>query len=266
MSYFQTIEFSDARYEKDGLHHITVYSKNLQRRGSIIVFTPQGINISPDRLPLVTLLHGVYGDAWSWAFKAGAHILAQQLIDEKIIKPMILAMPSDGLWGDGSGYTQHSGFNFEKWIVDDVKQAIGELLDLESYQATRFIAGLSMGGYGALRLGIKYGEQFKGISAMSSMTSWQDFGKFSELNYRDIQPSHQEDAIIDLASLYRDTIPALRFDCGIDDLLIEGNRHLHKSLESAEINHLYEEYPGGHEWSYWREHLGDTLRFFNSLI
>jgi len=266
MSYFQTIEFSNPQFERDGLRHITVYSENLKGRGNILVFVPQNTDLSVESMPLITLLHGVYGGAWSWAYSAGAHILTQQLIDEEVIQPMILAMPSDGLWGDGSGYAQHSGFDFERWIVEDVPLAIGELLNIKSYEPERFISGLSMGGYGAMRLGIKFGEHFAGISAMSSITSWRDFSKFSGLNYTKIQPIEKEDAIIDVATTFREKIPALRFDCGQSDLLIDENRLLHKSLEAAKINHLYQEYSGGHEWSYWREHLGDTLLFFDTLI
>ena len=61
-------------------------------------------------------------------------------------------------------------------------------------------------------------------------------------------------------------LPPLRFDCGTEDILIEPNRHLHQALERAGISHVYQEFPGGHSWEYWREHLADSLRFFGRLL
>ena len=53
-----------------------------------------------------------------------------------------------------------------------------------------------------------------------------------------------------------------RFDCGIEDPLIEHNRTLHTALTSHQIPHLYEEYKGGHTWGYWEEHIEQTLLLF----
>ena len=70
------------------------------------LFIPPGID-GKDNVPLVMLLHGVYGSHWAWSRKGGAHHTAARLIEQGQIPPMVLAMPSDGLWGDGSGYIQH---------------------------------------------------------------------------------------------------------------------------------------------------------------
>ena len=77
-------------------------------------------------LPLVILLHGVYGSSWVWTRKGGVHISALDMIQKGIVNPMVIAMPSDGLWGDGSGYLPHNNKDFEKWIVDDVPNAVIE--------------------------------------------------------------------------------------------------------------------------------------------
>ena len=60
-------------------------------------------------------------------------------------------------------------------------------------------------------------------------------------------------------------LPPLRFDCGTDDHLLAGNRALHAALESRHVDHVYEEYAGGHDWVYWRLHVADTLRFFDTI-
>jgi S-formylglutathione hydrolase FrmB len=64
----------------------------------------------------------------------------------------------------------------------------------------------------------------------------------------------------------RANLPPFRFDCGLDDHLLAGNRRLHDSLVAAGIAHVYAEYPGGHTWEYWEAHLEDTLLFFESVL
>jgi enterochelin esterase-like enzyme len=61
-------------------------------------------------------------------------------------------------------------------------------------------------------------------------------------------------------------LPPLRFDCGTGDGLLAGNRALHAALEARGIDHVYEEFPGGHDWPYWKLHVADSLRFFAGLI
>jgi enterochelin esterase-like enzyme len=60
---------------------------------------------------------------------------------------------------------------------------------------------------------------------------------------------------------HRDRLPAIHFDCGDTDPLIEPNRALHAALDKARITHSYAEYPGGHEWPYWETHIGAALQF-----
>ena len=64
----------------------------------------------------------------------------------------------------------------------------------------------------------------------------------------------------------REALPPLRFDCGIDDPLIADNRALHAALVEHGVAHTYEEFEGGHTWSYWETHLADTLRFFTRCL
>ena len=98
-----------------------------------------------DGVPVVILLHGVYGSHWAWTMKGKAHETAQRLIDEGKIKPMILVMPSDGLFGDGSAYVPHKTENYEQWIVEDVIQVVKERIPQATDDSPIFITGLSMG-------------------------------------------------------------------------------------------------------------------------
>ncbi len=61
--------------------------------------------------------------------------------------------------------------------------------------------------------------------------------------------------------LDRQMMPALRIDCGVDDALLEHNRQFHAHLERLGIPHEYQEFPGGHDWSYWDLHIREALAF-----
>lgn len=261
---FRTIEISDARFEVNGLRWVTVKSPALQQRVDLTLFVPPQADTIRD-LPLVILLHGVYGSHWAWALKGGAHHTAWRMIDKAEIPPMALAMPSDGLWGDGSGYVPHRTQNFERWIVDEVPLAAMEAVKGLSPRSPKFISGLSMGGFGALRLAAKYPSHFQGAGGHSSMTHFDQHTQFV------IEPLASYDCPPEDRSVYetmlrnRAALPPIRFDCGTEDQLLQANRDLHAQLEAAGIPHQYAEFPGGHQWPYWQEHLSEMLKFFGSL-
>jgi enterochelin esterase-like enzyme len=265
MSVFRTIEISNPLFEWNNLRFITLKSKHLKGRGDICVYVPEG-NEQRD-LPIAILLHGVYGSSWSWALSGGAHETAQKLIDNHTIKPIVLVMPSDGLWGDGSSYTEHNGLNFEKWIVEDVIQAVKESVSQVKESKKTFIAGLSMGGFGALRIGAKYGNIFNAISGHSSITNMDQMSLFVEeelTNYR--QVNVEDESVLKTILKNKNGLPPLRFDCGKKDLLLNYNRSLAKDLLKHNIHHIYEEFDGEHEWNYWQKHLNETLLFFNKQL
>ncbi|HEY4063121.1 MAG TPA: alpha/beta hydrolase-fold protein [Puia sp.] len=266
MKPFRTIEVSDPRFESGGLRFITVKSVWLKGRGDICVYVPGGIP-EGQSLPVVVLLHGVYGSAWSWSQQGGVHLRAAGMIREGVLPPMIIAMPSDGLWGDGSGYLPHGEVDFEKWIVEDVVNAVRWAIPAARQDVGLFIGGLSMGGYGALLAGVKYHDLFDAISVHSAITSLDQMKLFVEEglgSYQQADAGKQD--VLATCLLYKGKVPSLRFDCGREDLLIDYNRVLHRGLEAAGIDHEYREYEGGHEWAYWEEHVAESLLFFARVL
>jgi putative tributyrin esterase len=245
-----------------GFEFITVKSNALKKRADITVFKPQGY---AEYAGVVILLHGVYGSHWAWSVKGNVHETAQNLVDGKIIKPMILVMPSDGLFGDGSGYLPHKTENYEAWIVEDVMQVIkGQIPEINA-QTPIFITGLSMGGFGAMRLAAKYPEKFTAFSGLSAITSFDQM-KLFVADFPDLQKKVLvKDSVIDWLTANKEKLPPFRFDCGTGDILIEYNRLLHQELKTQNILHIYEEYPGGHTWDYWSEYIKKSLIFFNQF-
>jgi S-formylglutathione hydrolase FrmB len=181
------------------------------------------------------------------------------------LAPMLIAMPSDGLWGDGSGYVPHAHADYERWIADDLPACLRELfpsLDPEQF----FLAGLSMGGFGALRLGLKYADRVAGISAHSSVTNVTNLSRFIPYPPSAFLQAGEEDVdLLHWAKKNREHLPPIRFDCGTEDSLLEDNRTLDRALTALHIPHEYQEFPGGHDWPYWTEHVRHTLTFCTHL-
>jgi len=65
---------------------------------------------------------------------------------------------------------------------------------------------------------------------------------------------------------YKQDLLPFRFDCGTEDPLIEYNRNLHQALNKHGIDHIYEEFPGGHKGSYWGNHIKRSFLFFNQYL
>ncbi|MFT3948229.1 MAG: alpha/beta hydrolase-fold protein [Agriterribacter sp.] len=266
MSRFRTIEISNPLFEQQHLRFLTVKTNSLKGRGDICVFVPPGKK-RLQHIPVCLLLHGVYGSAWSWAFNAGVHRKARRMIKNGEIAPVLIAMPSDGLWGDGSAYLPHHAMDFEKWIAVDVPEVLITSFPQVSERSPFFIAGLSMGGFGALRIGAKYHQRFNGMAGHSSITKLSQMPLFMEESLEGYsQPVKTDESVVDTLLKYRAQLPPFRFDCGSSDLLIHENRILHQQIEAHNIPHIYEEFEGGHEWVYWEKHVEDTLRFFNTLL
>lgn len=244
------VELSDPAFESGGLRHATANSRALGRRGDVTFWAPE----HDGPLPLVILLHGVYGSHWAWAHKAGAH---------RAGAPVALAMPSDGLFGLGSGYVAHSGGDFASWILDEVPWLAAQAIPGVDSDAPVALAGLSMGGFGALLLAARHPDRVHAAYGMSSITDFAQMRFFvGDISAYDVDDADR--SVLDACVAAGDALPRIGFDCGTTDPLIEPNRELHAGLDAAGIPHQYEEHPGGHEWVYWATHLHDALAFVTS--
>lgn len=262
---FLPIELSDPAYEHDNVRNLTFYSSALHGRADVSLYAPPEWK-SISRIPIVLLLHGVYGSHWAWFFSGGAHRTAQRLIAEGRIRPMLLVSPSDGLAGDGSGYLPQPDRNYEKWICEDVVGCVQELFQPATSGSPVFISGLSMGGYGALRMGAKYANRFQGISAHSAVTRIEELDDFvrEPVNTEKLAP--EETDVLYWMRRNRKDLPPIRLDCGTEDPLFDSNRALHADLDHEKIPHEFHANNGDHSWPYWQTHIADTLLFFEAVL
>jgi putative tributyrin esterase len=246
-----------------GIRLVTMHSPALRRRAEMSVWLPEGDR--DGRIPLLILLHGVYGSHWNWWALGDVTETAREMMAAGEIRPFAIVMPSDGLWGDGSGYVPHRDFDAEAWVMDDVPGCLEEILP--AIRTERFyLGGLSMGGFGALRLGMKYAGQVQGISAHSAVTNLKDLAAHVSDPIEEYCFSGDKNTEIrHWVRMNRAMLPSIRFDCGRDDALLASNRALHATLIEGGIPHTYEEYEGGHTWEYWKVHVRRTLRFVSDL-
>ena len=264
---FRTLEISNPAYQPENLTFVTLKSSNLMGRADCTFFIPPQLSFSGNDIPVVILLHGVYGSHWAWTFNINVHNIALKLIEEGRIQPMVLVMPSDGLFGDGSGYFNHGDKDFEKWIVQDVVDLIPEVLNVKARKIKLFLTGLSMGGFGALRLMAKYPKLFSAASGSSSITCLRDMLPFlAKDEQRYYSKKFKTEEVFDYLKRNKRNLPPFRMDCGTDDTLIKSNRLLHSMLENEGIPHVYEEYLGGHSNEYWNQNIDKTLIFFNRIL
>lgn len=246
------------------LRFLNIHSHALGGRGDVLLFSPPELETTSN-IPLLILLHGVYGCQWNWWLNGSIDSTAITLMQQGALSPFMIAMPSDGLWGDGSGYVPHAHADYEKWIIEDVPECLRELFpSLDRNKC--FLAGLSMGGFGALRLGMKYPQRVAGISAHSAITHVGQLSRFIPYAERDFQYAGAADSdLLHWASIHRDRLPPIRFDCGTEDPLLEANRELHRTMLESGIPHHYEELRGGHDWTYWTTNVQRTLAFCEAV-
>jgi len=246
-----------------GVRLLTLYSPALRHRADVTLYLPPGAGDRP--VPLLVLMHGVYGSHWNWWALGNLPAIAAEMLAAAQIVPFAIAMPSDGLWGDGSAYVTHKRFDAESWILSDVPAAVSDLFP--QIQTTKiFLAGLSMGGFGALRIGAKHPSRVAGISAHSPVTHLAELRQFVQDSIdEDLGASKRDADVLYWVRRNRARLPPIRIDCGTEDSLLRSNRDLHTALLRARIPHTYEEHPGGHDWAYWQQHVRATLRFVSQL-
>jgi len=209
--------------------------------------------------PVLYLLHGLSDDHTAWTARTSLERYVESM-------PLIVVMPN----GHRSWYTNAAGKpneNFETYIVSELVSFVDATFPTIPTAQGRALAGLSMGGYGAVKLAVKNPDlfcaahSFSGALDMASRQGGAEDAWSRELNL--IFGNHLTDGTEDIFAIVKNTpkpaLPAISFDCGIDDFLIEHNRKLHAHLDKLDIAHIYQEYPGDHNWQYWDLHIQDAL-------
>jgi S-formylglutathione hydrolase FrmB len=293
------------------------WSQALGHRKRYLVYLPRSYDQEATRrYPVAYYLHGLWGDETNWT-KQGA---LDHTLDSLIaggMPEMLVVMPD----GDDSWYTtwnqlstfapcmQHPPPNepadtycvpwthYDDYLARDVVKRIDSTYRTRADRRHRAIAGLSMGGYGAVTLAFSYPDVFSAAVSHSgvlaplyagphpfdghatyasdpaALRSWYGdafFGLISLAFGRDTTGWWPRDpARIAERLVRRDaaSVPAIKLDVGTADTkYVDQTRAFHAALQSLGVRHEYAEYPGDHNWAYWRRHAAESLTWIASLI
>ena len=216
--------------------------------------------------PTLYLLHGLSDDESMWTRRTSIERYVADL-------PLIVVMPNGGR---GFYLDAAEGFRYAAAIGDELPRRIEETFPAKRERGGRALAGLSMGGHGALQIALSRPNDF---CAAASLSGAVGFGHYPE--NRDGAPYSPEfrrilgagdpagsaaDVWHHAATLAPESLPALRIDCGTEDFLIAHNRAFHAFLEEKRVAHEYVEYPGAHDWPYWDAHIQDVLKFLRPVL
>ena len=141
------------------------FSPTIDKDYPYSVYLPDATLTSGAALPVVYLLHGSFGSATDWLEQGDLEATVDALIAAGEVPPVVVAMPgSNSWWLDGHNEAAESAF------FNDLLPHIEANYPVSRERASRFIAGLSAGGYGATRFALGRPELFAAAAALSPAT------------------------------------------------------------------------------------------------
>lgn len=242
------------------------------------VYLPADYAGSQRSYPVVYLLHGYSDDETCWIQFGEANRIADKGIAEGRIPPCIIIMPDGKLTWYCNSFDKK--ILWEDIFINELIPSLEKEYRIRTKREYRAIAGLSMGGYGALKLSMRHPDLFSCCVALSSGTMTnEEIVKKSDEDYNRTFPglfgaNLQGEARLNDAwkannpldlihSVPMDKLRSVRYwiDCGDDDFLFNGNSTLHIEMRKIGLPHEYRVRNGGHQWSYWRTGLDTGLEY-----
>ena len=249
------------------LIHCNFFSHVLELCVSMDVILPQPkpeelheVAANGTKYPVLYLLHGMSDDHTIWQRRTSI---------ERYVEPLKLAvvMPTvhRGFYVDMAHGPRYGAF-----VAEELPAICQSLFPISAAREDNFVAGLSMGGYGAFRLGLTYPEQF---SAAASLSGAVDIATISgdrdkkwtaemRLIFGDLNKlAGSSNDLFYLADQVSKKKPQPRLFqcCGTEDFLYQGNLRFRDHALDLGLNLTYEEGPGAHEWSYWDVQIQHVL-------
>lgn len=235
------------------LCHVELFGESIDKMTGLTLVLPD----APGPFGVVVLLHGLSDDHTVWSRRTSIERYADA-------HGLIVVMP-DGGRSFYCNDPRPGGRAYEDHIVRDVIGFVDRTFPTRREAAWRGIAGLSMGGYGAVMLALRHPDLF---CAAASHSGAMAFVRVEPESHEDVAllgralaPQEYDCFVLAERRLADKRLPALRIDCGTEDFLLESNRAFHTHLDELGIEHIYEEYPGEHTWAYWDAHVPKTLAF-----
>lgn len=259
MAVFQTTFFSNT------LHRLTEMTLILpleENKG----LPPELQRKDTGPMKVVMLLHGFSGNHNDWLYGSRIQALAMQ-------HQLAVVCPS----GENSFYVDdaHRDALYEQYLCE-VLAFVQKTFPVSKARENTYIGGLSMGGYGAMRNGLKHPELFGGIIALSSalitdklaaQTEQSDnpmataayydhvFGKPQDILGSDRDPKALAKRLVESNA----PRPTIFMACGTEDFLFAENNDFSAYLDSVGLSHTYLTGPGVHDWAFWDAYIEKAL-------
>lgn len=240
------------------ISHIVFYSEKLEMKTRVNLIFPEHPNKNGK---VLLLLHGLGDDENTWLEQTKIAVYASQL-NTTIIMPR----------ADRSYYTTGlDGTKYFEYIGEEILQRCQEWFNITKNKEQTFIAGISMGGFGALKIGLTHPKKFRQIFAISAMPdiikNWQD-NLERNLWYQNLFVSQEkvEHSINDIAYLIskqNQHCPEIWQLCGLDDPFYDMNITLNQQIRTKGLRHTFVKVSGGHEWSVWDEAIKQVLHIID---
>lgn len=224
----------------------------------------------PQKFKTLYLLHGIFGNYTDWITGTRIQRWAQD-------KNLVVIMPS----GENKFYVDNekSGDMFGKFIGEELVEFTRRTFPLSERREDTFIGGLSMGGYGAIRNGLKYHDTFGCIAALSAAlildnvyaSEYQEGGWSMNNRYyfesvfgnRDEIKGSDADyyALADKLAKDGKNIPKIYMCCGTEDSLFAANKDYSEYLTKLGIQNRFDFGPGIHDWEFWDTYIQKVMDF-----
>lgn len=217
--------------------------------------------------PVIYLLHGLTGHFNDWTERTK---IAEYATEYRFI--IVMPEGGDGWYTDSA---TASNDKYESYIIKELIPEIDRRFRTIANRENREIAGLSMGGFGAVKFGLKYPEKFALVGSFSGVLAAGEFTE-KELSQRgyvgesilnvfgksDSQTRFENNLFRIIREMPTDKLkdlPLIYFDCGTEDIYLRGNRDFAALLLEKKIPHEYRQLPGGHTWVYWDRQVQEFL-------
>jgi S-formylglutathione hydrolase FrmB len=257
---------------------LDVASRAMNKTLKAAVVLPASYQKSKAAFPVLYLLHGGQGSFRDWLTLPPDKSLLHRLADQYSI---IIVTPEGGTTSYYFDSPLQKESQYETFLSKEVVEKIETTYRVIKEKKGRLIAGLSMGGHGAMFIAARHPELYCAAGSMSGVMNidtrtWkvpEAFAKLRAENFarllgapKDTLNPYTDYTIIGMTDKLKANDVKLIFDIGVDDFLIEPNRELHRRLLANGTPHDYTERPGKHEWAYWENALPYQLLFFDKVL
>lgn len=219
--------------------------------------------------PVLYLLHGLSDDDSTW--------LRRTSIERYVAEKNLVVVMPDG--GRGFYTDMVHGYKYFTFITEELPKLMKQFFHISNKREDTFIAGLSMGGYGALKIALSCPDKYSAAASLSGVTDIvSTYENTLKEPYNPIMSANEIYGILgdfdklkgskhDLFYLASELSkndcekPRIYQCCGTEDFIYEGNAKFRDFMKSLNYDYTYEEESGIHEWSFWDKKIQDVLKW-----